>query len=111
MRYYPTFLDDEGGLREACKADIATDDTAIRWMWIVGSVWARHPARNYEWASMELWCEGRCVARVQAWMLASMSVDQLTAAFVRQNLEFPSVARSRHWPGSETSARKPRRPN
>jgi hypothetical protein len=110
MLYYLSFLDDDENVQEACKAHVANDDIAIRWMWIVGSVWAQHWARTYEWASMELWCYGRCVARVQASELSSPVVpaNQLTAALVRQNLEFLGVPEARQWPGSEKSPRKPR---
>jgi hypothetical protein len=110
MRYYLAFLDDDERVQEACKAYIANDDIAIRWMRIVGSVWIRHWARTYEWSSMELRCEGRCVARVQASALSPSLVPakQLTATVVRQNLEFLGVPKSSHWPASEKSARKPR---
>ena len=93
-----------------CGADIATEDTAIRWMLTEGWVWARHWACHYDWSAMELWCHGRCVARVPAPTFdRSLALAYGPAATaIGQNLKFPGVPKSRHWPGAENGARKPR---
>jgi hypothetical protein len=59
-----------GHVQDVCEAYIATETTAILWMQIVGAVWARH----YDWSTMELRWQGRCVARIQFRMLATSLV-------------------------------------
>jgi hypothetical protein len=63
MHYCLSFFDDNGDVRDVCAADIATEDMAIHWMRIVGAAWARHGSQQYDWSGMELWCQGRCIAR------------------------------------------------
>ena len=65
MHYELSFCDDQGRVQDVCEADAATESTAISWMQIVGLAWARQD----EWALMELWCQGRLVARVPALLL------------------------------------------
>jgi hypothetical protein len=72
MHYRLSFFDDDGDVRDVCAADIATEDMAIHWMRIVGAAWARHGSRQYDWSRMELWCQGRCIARAQATRLDSL---------------------------------------
>lgn len=106
------FLDDDGHVQEVCKADIATEETALRWMLIVGSVWSRHPARTYEWSTMELWCEGHCRARVPAAYLNQLAFPaiELAASFpVKQDLEYCGSAQSDRWPLLEKGHQRPRR--
>jgi len=59
MHYRLSFLDNDGSVQDVCEAEIATVDMALRWMRVLGAAWGLHS----DWSSMELWCQGRCVAR------------------------------------------------
>jgi hypothetical protein len=61
MNYHLSFLDDDGRVQDVREGVFETDDTAKRWMRIVGEAWAR----DYECALMEFWAQERRVARVQ----------------------------------------------
>lgn len=54
-------MDKEGQEQDSCEADIPNGDTAIRWMRIVSAAWGLHR----DWSSIELWCQGRCIARAR----------------------------------------------
>lgn len=60
MHYRLCFFDSLGHVRDSCDADLGSAIAAMRWMRVVGSAWGLHS----DWAKVELWCQGRCVARV-----------------------------------------------
>jgi len=100
MNYHLLFQDDSGAVRDICEAEIASEDTAICWMQIVGAVWFRHKSRDYDWSRMELWCRGRCVIQVDADVINSFLVSagspSATSTSVGQSLKFPGARKSRH---------------
>jgi hypothetical protein len=51
MNYHLSFLDDDGRVQDVREGVFEADDTAKRWMRIVGEAWAR----DYECALMEFW--------------------------------------------------------
>jgi hypothetical protein len=62
MNYHLSFLDDDRRVQDVREGVFETDDTAKRWMRIVGEAWAR----DYECALMEFWGQERRVARAPA---------------------------------------------
>ena len=82
MHYRLSFIDNDGLVQDMCEAEIASADMAIRWMRVVGAAWGLHS----DWSRMELWCQGRCIARSYTEVLGITAGVGENAARTRKSL-------------------------